>query len=198
MVNYNNGKIYKLICDNSNFIYIGSTTQPLYKRLNEHKKYGCSSKKLFELGNVKIILIEEVKCENKEQLIKREQYYIDKYKNNIINDRNAYTDVKEYNIKNKEKKKEYYIKNKDNILKQKKEYHIKNKNNILKQKKEYRIKNKDKIKDKRKEYYNNNKNNFKEYQEKNKDKIKEYKKEYYQYQKFIDGFNKIDPYLFLT
>jgi hypothetical protein len=191
MVNYNNSKIYKLICDNSDLIYIGSTTQKLYKRLNEHKKKDCSSKKLFELGNVKIILIEEVKCENKEQLIKREQYYIDKYKNNIINDNNAYTDQKKYNkeyrIKNKDKikekrkewNKEYCIKNKDKI----KEYRIKNKD----KNKEYYIKNKDIIKEKRKEY-------FKEYRIKNKDKFKEN----YQYQKFMDGFNKIDPYLFLT
>jgi len=187
MVNYNNGKIYKLICDNSDLIYIGSTTQPLYKRLNEHKKRNISSKKLFELGNVKIILIEEVKCDNNEQLIKREQYYIDKYKNNIINDKNAYTDQKEY-----------YIKNKDNIKDKRKEYYIKNKNKI----KEYRIKNKEKRKEYNKEYNIKNNDNIlkrkKEYYIKNKNKFKEYDKKRYQYQKFMDGFTKIDPYLFLT
>jgi hypothetical protein len=161
MVNYNNGKIYKLICDNSDLIYIGSTTQPLYKRLNQHKKRKeCSSKKLFELGNVKIILIEDFKCKNKENLMKKEQYYIDKYKNNIINTINAYTDQKEYYIK-------YYNNNKDKI-------------------KDYYINNKNKLKEKRKDYYINN-----------KDKQKEKFKEYYQYQKFMDGFTKIDPYLFL-
>ena len=183
MVNYNNSKIYKLICHNSDLIYIGSTTQKLFKRLNQHKKSRkYSSKKLFELGNVKIILIEEVKCENKEQLIKREQYYIDKYKNNIINDRNAYTDQKEYYIKNKDNIKEYYIKNKDKILNRQKEYCIKNKDNIKNKKKEYYIKNKDKKK---------------EYRIKNKEYRKEYDKKKYQYQNFMDGFTKIDPYLFL-
>jgi hypothetical protein len=165
-----------LICDNSDLIYIGSSTQPLYKRLNQHKKRNeCSSKKLFELGNVKIILIEEVKCENKEQLLKCEQYYIDKYKNNIINTINAYTDQKDY-----------YINNKDKILNQQKEYYNNNKDKKKEKLKEYRINNKDKIKD----YYINN-----------KDKILNQKKEYniklYQYQKFMDGFTKIDPYLFL-
>ncbi len=156
MVNYNNGKIYKLICDNSDFIYIGSTTQKLYKRLDQHKRYGCSSKKLFELGNVKIILIEDFKCENKEQLIKREQYYIDKYKNNIINNKNAVENKKENKLK-------------------------------------YNNKNRDKIK----EYYNKNRDRYKIYRIKNRDKINENKKKLYQYQKFMDGFTKLDPYLFL-
>jgi hypothetical protein len=191
MVNYNNGKIYKLICDNSDLIYIGSSTQPLYKRLNQHKKRNeCSSKKLFELGNVKIILIEEVKCENKEQLLKCEQYYIDKYKNNIINTINAYTDQKDY-----------YINNKDKILNRQKDYDNKNKDKINKKKKEYYNNNKDKKKEKFKEYYINNKNKIlnqkKEYKNNNKDKIKIQKKNLYQYQKFMDGFTKIDPYLFL-
>jgi hypothetical protein len=188
MVNYNNGKIYKLICDNSDLIYIGSTTQPLYKRLNQHKKRkDCSCKKLFELGNVKIILIEDFKCKNKENLMKREQYYIDKYKNNIINTINAYTDKKDYYIKyynnNKDKIKDYYINNKDKNKEYQKEYYNNNKNNI----KDYYNNNKDKVLPRQKEYKNNN-----------KDKIKIQKKNLYQYQKFMDGFTKLDPYLFLT
>jgi predicted GIY-YIG superfamily endonuclease len=39
MNKYNNGKIYIQRChDDQNLIYVGSTTQPLYKRLFEHKR----------------------------------------------------------------------------------------------------------------------------------------------------------------
>jgi hypothetical protein len=34
---YHNGKIYKLVNDVDDKVYIGSTCQPLYKRLYEHK-----------------------------------------------------------------------------------------------------------------------------------------------------------------
>ena len=35
---YNNGKIYKIVSDSTDKIYVGSTTQPLSKRHYEHKK----------------------------------------------------------------------------------------------------------------------------------------------------------------
>ena len=38
MPNYQNGKIYKLVCDDPEKIYIGSTTQRLSARLSSHKK----------------------------------------------------------------------------------------------------------------------------------------------------------------
>ena len=38
MVNYQNGKIYVLRSHKTDDIYIGSTTQSLYKRFYEHKK----------------------------------------------------------------------------------------------------------------------------------------------------------------
>ena len=84
MTDYSKGKVYKLISDGTDDIYIGSTTQKLYKRLAVHKctaltsknKY-CSSNPLFEKGNVKIILIEDYPCERKEQLLARERHWIE-------------------------------------------------------------------------------------------------------------------------
>ena len=39
MNKYNNGKIYTIRChDDKDLIYVGSTTQPLYKRFYEHKR----------------------------------------------------------------------------------------------------------------------------------------------------------------
>ena len=37
MCDYENGKIYKIVNDVDDDIYIGSTTQPLCKRFGDHK-----------------------------------------------------------------------------------------------------------------------------------------------------------------
>jgi predicted GIY-YIG superfamily endonuclease len=38
MVNYNNGKIYKIVCNKTGLIYIGSTTKnTIQTRLKEHE-----------------------------------------------------------------------------------------------------------------------------------------------------------------
>lgn len=130
---YENGKIYKIINDATDKIYIGSTIQPLSKRLSQHKhKKSCCSRELLELGNCKIILIENFKCDNKEQLTAREQYWIDNSSNCINKNMKAnvlikYKDnPKEYmkqKRKNSEKRiayrKEYYQKMKQNKLSQK-------------------------------------------------------------------------------
>ena len=80
---YNNGKIYKLVCEDGCY-YIGSTIQKLNLRFNSHKK---SSKKevcnvydhINDIGwdKVQIELVENYSCNNKQELNKREQYYID-------------------------------------------------------------------------------------------------------------------------
>ncbi len=97
MEDYSKGKIYKVIDNTNNNIYIGSTVEPLNKRLNGHKNSSCSSKKIIKNGDYKIELIENYKCNNKLELRKREQYWIEKI--NCINERNAYIDVKKYQSK---------------------------------------------------------------------------------------------------
>ena len=64
VVNYNNGKIYKIINENSETVYIGSTTQVLCQRYTRHHH---------KAQNHKIILIENYSCNSKEELCKREQ-----------------------------------------------------------------------------------------------------------------------------
>ena len=135
MVNYNNSKIYKLVCNDPNLIYIGSTTQKLCQRLSKHKNHykdnRCiSSKHLFDIGNVKIILIEEFNCENKEQLLKRERHYIELLV--CVNKRLPGRTKKEWTNDNKERVKEnqrkYKIDNKEKIKEQLKNNYNKNKN----------------------------------------------------------------------
>jgi hypothetical protein len=82
------GLIYMLTCDDPSLIYIGSTKQTKEQRLAGHlhsykqwKRTGknyISSCKLFEVGNVKIAILEEVPgCWH---LHYREQYHINNYK----------------------------------------------------------------------------------------------------------------------
>lgn len=81
---YLRGKIYKLVNDINDDIYVGSCCGALCKSLYQHKAK-AKNKPLpvhlyfNELGwdKVRIILIENVICENREQLMQREQQYID-------------------------------------------------------------------------------------------------------------------------
>ena len=91
-IDYSKSKIYKLTTiHDPNLVYYGSTVNPLYKRKNKHKNkfknadYKCSSYKLFELGldDVEITLVENVNCNNKEELLQRERFYIEN--NNCVN-----------------------------------------------------------------------------------------------------------------
>lgn len=82
MVNYQNGKIYRIVCNVTGKQYIGSTISSLNTRLSQHKKYikdgkYCSSKIVLEEGDYDIVLIEDFPCERKEQLLQRERYYIE-------------------------------------------------------------------------------------------------------------------------
>ena len=82
MNKYQNGKIYKLVCDNSPLVYYGSTIETLSTRLSKHKynhknKTGCGSSELFDLGKVSIHEIEEYPCNSKKELESYERIYIE-------------------------------------------------------------------------------------------------------------------------
>ena len=107
---YKNGKIYKITSTNSTDCYIGSTTQPLNRRLVQHRsaykhylnsvRSYQSSFDIFKAGNVSIELIQEFPCNNKDELefqesltIRKEVNCINKRGRNTINsvsDRKAY------------------------------------------------------------------------------------------------------------
>lgn len=127
MPDYQKGKIYKLWSPQGkeDEIYIGSTCDELYKRKSAHKvnSNNCSSKKLFEnYTDVRIELIEEYPCNNKEELTKKEGEYI--RNNKCLNKCLVGRTEQEYYQDNKEKykkySKEYYNNNKVNIIEMKK------------------------------------------------------------------------------
>ena len=196
MVNYNEGKIYKIESTLGDMVYYGSTTkQYLSQRMTKHRsdynrwlsgkdagKY--RSFDLFDeygIENCKIILVENYPCKSKDELTAREAYYIRNfdcgnkcvpgrtYKEYRENNKDKIAEQgKEYYQNNKDKFKQYRENNKDKI----KQYREDNKDKILERKKQYRENNKDKIK----EYYQNNKDKMKQYREDNKDKIAEQQK----------------------
>ena len=86
MPDYSKAKIYKILNDVDDDVYVGSTCQPLSVRMAGHRCYsGTSPLKLYhkmrDIGvhHFYIELIEETPCENKEQLRAREGEYIRKY-----------------------------------------------------------------------------------------------------------------------
>ena len=149
---YHNGKIYTIRSYQTNTFYIGSTCQPLYKRLCQHrmnykmflagKYHSVTSFNILQFDDHYIELLEEYVCENKEQLTKKEGELIREHKDSCVNryipgrtDKEWRLDnieklqiqKKQYNDDNKDKMKQYYLHNKEDIK-------IKNKNNYEKNK----------------------------------------------------------------
>tara|TARA_R110001592_G_scaffold340298_1_gene628392 strand:+ start:40 stop:783 length:744 start_codon:yes stop_codon:yes gene_type:complete len=181
-IDYSKSKIYKIVCDTTGLIYIGSTVETLCRRLSGHRsdykrylkgKYSfLTSFDILKNDNYKIILIENCPCNSKEELHREERKYIESIE--CVNKNIPTRTDKEYREINKDKMKEYYEINKDKIKEYHKEYYEDNQDNY----KEYKKKNRDKIKEYKKQYSKDNKEKVKEYKKKNRDKIKEYIKQY--------------------
>lgn len=163
---FRGGKIYKLINDDSDIIYIGSTTQKLHERLSQHKYFynknknsnkNYTSMELFRISNnVRIELIEEIICTSKKELEKKEKEYIIKYFNICVNKKIPTRTDSEYYRDNaeriKEKDKNYRENNKDKIRIKKKNYQEKNRDIIREKKRKYYLENRERILQQQKKY----------------------------------------------
>ena len=161
-IDYSKGKIYKIVCNTTGLIYVGSTIQQLCKRLRGHRtdyKYYLQGKQHFKTSydiikndNYEIILIENCPCNSKDELHREERKYIESIE--CVNKQLPTRTLKEYREKNKDKikeyHKEYYKNNKEKMKERNKEYHENNKEQILERKKEYHKNNKDKISQRKK------------------------------------------------
>lgn len=97
ITDFSKSKIYKIVSKDTNKIYIGCTSyQELRKRLKSHlvmyKRYTkkksqnyCTVFEILKYNNARIILIENCKCKNKKELMKREGYHIIKNKDICVN-----------------------------------------------------------------------------------------------------------------
>ena len=150
MPDYSKGKIYKIECLTTGLIYVGSTTKDyLSQRLAKHKSHYNdyiqgkqrfnTSFTIIENNNYRIYLLEEVNCENKEQLLSREGHYIRTLE--CVNRCIAGRTQQQYRDENKERFKQRYIDNKEKI----KQYYEENKEHKIKKVREYIELNKEKI-----------------------------------------------------
>jgi hypothetical protein len=137
MPDYSNGKIYKVVNDVDDAIYIGSTVMMLCNRMAMHRT--CAKEdtkrrkapinvKMRTMGveHFRIVLIEAFPCNEKSELLRREQHWIDELKPTLnkfktIEERPQTEVDKERNIRHRERissyGKAYYQKNKE-VVKQ--------------------------------------------------------------------------------
>jgi len=108
---YQQGKIYKIVCNITGEVYYGSTIDTLNRRLTKHKqsRKSCSSRNIIERGDYEMILIKNYPCNNVYELEEEESNYI--RNNTCIN----------VVIPNRTQK-EYYEDNKKKILEKIKKY----------------------------------------------------------------------------
>jgi GIY-YIG catalytic domain len=98
MPDYQKSQIYKIVSNKTTDIYIGSTVQKLCNRMAAHKsaykkyilsnksKYNyCTSFEVIKYGDAEIILIETCPCNSKEELYRREKFWIDHFIGTSIN-----------------------------------------------------------------------------------------------------------------
>jgi DNA-directed RNA polymerase sigma subunit (sigma70/sigma32) len=110
MVNYYNGKVYKLVSFSSDNVYYGSTCSPLSKRLAGHKahyKHWKAGKghyitafEIMKHPDSEIILVENINCESKEQLHAAERKHVEN--NTCVNKFIPGRTCKEYHQENRE------------------------------------------------------------------------------------------------
>lgn len=154
-MDYQNGKIYKIVDLATNETYYGSTTQSLAKRLGAHKeKYNAHindrSKKYytsFEIiknNNYNIYLCENHPCTSREELRRKEGEYI--LNNECVNKRVAGRTCKENYLAKHEyyldKAKEYREANGDIINEKQRQNYSENKEQYANKAKNYRQQNK--------------------------------------------------------
>jgi hypothetical protein len=144
MVNYNFAKIYRLTCNVTGLIYVGSTCEKyLCQRLCVHtsghrkwkldsKRPYCSSFKILDGNDWKIELIENVTCTTFDELACREGYFQSLAP--CVNRNRAGRSPKQYyldnivkiRVQNNAYSKTYYVDNKEAIkLKQRERYKAK-------------------------------------------------------------------------
>lgn len=188
---YQNGKVYKLVNDVDDKVYVGSTTSTLTKRKSGHKKDAVNQtnrrvyKHLNQVGweHVEIVLVETYPCSTKDELNARERKWIDELKpelNKVLPCRTH----KQYRQDNKEKiadrNRNYRHNNKEKIAERQKKWEQENKEKIAERARQYRQDNKEKIAEQKKQYTQDNKEKKQQYIQDNKEKIAEKKKQYEQ------------------
>jgi hypothetical protein len=194
MPNYQQGKIYCIRSHQTDDIYIGSTTQPLSRRMVNHRSdYGLwkegrrfytTSYELLQYDDCYIELIEECKCNSKMELEMREGQLIREMDcvNKCIPGRTKEEYHKQWCEENKEKialrEKQYREENKEKISQRMKEYYEENKERVLEHHKQYYEENKERLLEYQKQYREDNKERIAEHRKQEREKAIEEKRHY--------------------
>ena len=168
MNRYEKGKIYKIVDIGYNKCYIGSTTEPLSKRMERHRKL---HKRYLETGkvdtrcrlifeefgveNCKIELLENYPCMTKEELLRKEGEYIQNTDcvNRYVAGRTPQEYRHHYQERYKQQQKERYENNKEKIKQQVKENQQKHKEEIRERQQQHYQEHKEEITAKRSKPY---------------------------------------------
>ena len=150
-ISYQNGKIYKIWSTLTDDFYIGSTTQPLYKRLYQHKSHFNAKRhwnmniyqSIRALGKEKffIELVQDFPCDTKHELCKREGELIRELKPslNIKIDCRTYKeyleDTKDYQ---RQRHHEYRLNNRESLVAKQKQQYMKNRDIHIERCRKYR------------------------------------------------------------
>jgi hypothetical protein len=199
-IDYSNTIIYKLCCKDTSItdIYVGHTTNFLQRKHN-HKTNCCNEttknhnlnvykyiRKNGGWDNWSMIQIEHFNCNNSNESMIRERYWIEllkpklnaispytTYEEKQIQKHNWYEEKKDYIL---EKSKQHYEENKEHKIEYQTQYAQEHKDEISEYQKQYREKNKEKLAEQKKIYRETNKETArikqKEWKEMNKEKLK--------------------------
>jgi len=149
-------RIYILKSNQTDKVYVGSTTKTLNYRLSCHKcervryeaglvKKRTKSHNITKYDDVRIELLEEFEAKDKGHILERERYYV-KTTPNVCNKCIPLRDKKEWDKDNKEHRQNYA-----------KQYSEKNADKIKKDWEEYYKKNSEKLKKRARDFYHNQK-----------------------------------------
>jgi hypothetical protein len=141
-MDYKKSIIYEIVCNITNERYIGSTKRKLNERMQQHRELRYSSKCIIERNNYTSKILEHYSCNDKDELRKREQYWMNKLE--CINHAKAWS---------KNSKKEWLEENKEYVREWHKNQYQKNKEHRLKLGKIWEEKNKEYKKKYRKQLY---------------------------------------------
>jgi hypothetical protein len=188
MPNYSNSKIYKILNHTDDKVYVGSTVEPLSKRMTKHR-HEPNRRTNYELyqhmntigvNSLYMELIENYECSDIYELRAKEGEWIRKI--GTLNKVVAGRTKTEWYIDNteqiKERMREYNLNNKEQIQAMKQQYYNDNQEHF----KQYRLEHKEHNNEYNKQYREQHKQHLqdmnKQYRENNKERLNEYNKQY--------------------
>ena len=153
MPDYQLGKIYKIVDNTNNNVYIGSTCKTLKQRLSGHvsdyKRYlkgkycYVTSFDIFKNDDYEILLVESFPCDYKDELLARERYWTNKIDCINKNKPGLFNELGEVKYN-----KQYYVEHQDHLKEKVKQYQKDHREQINEWHKQYYADHKDSFNEK--------------------------------------------------